>query len=197
MKRALLTGTVTGIVALIASGVASFWLVSQLIALPDAPRTCPSGGAERCFGSVVVDDVVKPLRARGFVCNDFPTCDLSAGGGAYRVHLVSAGDAVSSYSVEARFDQALGPSQRALDLLSWFAALPFGHDPATASAARSWTLRQARARVYALATINGYGYEVEGRGDQAGSSLLDCLPGSDCTVTFHGYLRLSVHGGSR
>jgi hypothetical protein len=196
MKGALLTGAASGFVALIASGVVSFWLVSQVIALPDAPRTCPSAITERCFGSLTIDDLVKPLRARGFDCNDVPTCDLSVGGGGYRVFVVSRDAAVSSYSVEARFDHNLGPSQRALDLVSWFAALPFGHDPATASAARSWTVQQVRAHAHTLATINGYGYELEGRGDQSGALLSECLPGHDCTVTFHGYFRLRVQVGS-
>jgi hypothetical protein len=197
MRGALLAGAVTGVVALAASAAASFWLVSQWIALPDAPRPCSIASGMRCFGSVAAGDVVGPLRTRGFLCNDVPTCDLWAGGGAYSVHLLTLGGGVSAYRVEVRFDRSLGPSQRALDLVSWLAALPFGHDAATASAARAWTLQQVRARAYALATINGYGYEVEGRGDQAGSTLPTCQPGADCAVALHGYLRLAVQvGGS-
>src|SRR5262249_27094984 len=146
----------------------------------------------RCFGSVAEADVVRPLRARGFSCNDTPSCDLWIGGGGYRVHLVTTGDGVSGYSVEARFDPVIRPRRRALDLLSWLAALPFGHDPGTAAAARGWTLQQLRAHTYAVATINGYGYEVEGRGDQAGSSLPQCGLGSVCTVPLRGYFSLAV-----
>jgi hypothetical protein len=197
MRRALRVGVVIGIVAFVASGAASFWLTSSLIAVPDAPRRCSNIGTIRCFGSVAVDDMVMPLRARGFVCDDVIIyCDLFVGGGVYRVTLLRIDDSVYDYSVEARFDLAMGPSPRALDLLSWFAALPFRHDPATASAARAWTLQRVRSRVHALALINGYGYEVEGNGDQAGASLYECPSGTGCAVLFHGYLRLRVRSAS-
>jgi hypothetical protein len=197
MRRALLIGGVAGVAALLASGVASFWLTANVIALPDAPRPCSAFSSDRCFGTVAVGDVVKPLRERGFACTEAAAqCDLSVGGGAYRVLLLNEGDAMHGYRVEARFDRALGPSRRALDLLSWFARLPFGHDPATASAASAWTLQQVRAHTHSAATINGCAYEVAGNGDQAGASLPECPSGSGCTVLFLGYLMLSVQAGS-
>jgi hypothetical protein len=194
MKRALLTGAVSGGAALIASGVASFWLTSAVFAVPDAPRQCPGAPSFTCLGTLTVDDVVRPLSARGFECGFSGLCTLLAGGGAYRVQVQEVGGAVDGYRLEARFDRTLGPSQRALDLLSWFAKLPFGHDPATASAARAWTLQQVRAHAHGSATINGYGYEVEASGNQATALLLECASALDCPVLFHGYLMLSVQG---
>lgn len=197
MKRALLIGALIGTVGLVGSGLASFWLTTSVLAVPDAPRPCSGFSSAHCFGAVAANDVVTPLRARGFVCaNGISPCDLIVSGGAYSVRLQNEGDALSGYSVEARFDRALGPSQRALDLLSWFAELPFGHDPATASAARAWTLQQVRAHLHVSATINGYAYEVEGTGNEAGASLPECASGSECNVLFHGYLMLAVRAGS-
>jgi hypothetical protein len=196
VRRELLAGTVAAIVALAASAFGSFQLVDLVTSVPDAPRSCAAFGSVRCLGTLTAEDLIRPLRARGFECDDAETlCYLTMGASRYRVAVESTGGAASSYEVEARFDASLGPSQRALDLLSWFAQAPFGHDPLTAAAAGRWVLQQVRAHAHALATVNGYGYEVEASGNEFDVGLPACPPGADCIVPLHGYLRLAVDGG--
>lgn len=206
MKRTLLLEAVGTVMVALASGAASFLLTSLATSVPDAPRSCPGAGHHQCFGSISPDDVVQPLLARGFTCiyASRTTCALSVGGAAYQVHVLPVGDALSGYFVEARFDRAIGPSQRVFDLMGWLAAMPFPHDPATAAAASAWTVKRARAQLDAAATINKYDYEVTTRVDELPmAGLSACAPWATCdypsrpttvSVPFGGYLLLKVQG---
>lgn len=160
-RRQVFIAIVGALVTFVASGVTTFSVV-RIASGGGTPEPVECGGY-LCIPSLRAEAVINSLQAQGHHCGADGrewVCQLQAGAVRYqmRIHEESGGVAEPWFDITK--PQAVQPTERMLDYMTWVAALPFADDAATTADIRNWLRQQIRDAKDSTAKIAGYTYAV-------------------------------------
>ena len=174
--RFVMSAVLLALVVAVGSGVGTFALQDgfAVAATPtDASTTSPASGigqsvecglSSRCVPSLRATEVIRPLEARGFFCEQSSgawMCDLFIGTTHFDLYLAPPYGEDDTQVENIAASVVVAPETDLNDTvapyLTWAAAIPFGSDPAGLQV-RQWATQQIESGNDARAKIGGYTY---------------------------------------
>lgn len=154
---------ITGVVALVTTAVAGVGAYAAARSSQLARDTASCGASSRCIPGLPAAAVLEKLKAAGHECETTYgrwRCEFEVGGAFYTAYIYERRELINEIglTVSGAGDE-LTASQRAY--LTWFATVPFAHDPAFTAEIEAWLAQKLDAGENVTATVGqGYRYEL-------------------------------------